>query len=95
MLRTLSSHRTRPQVIVGFAAETAGSADELLRLGRAKLARKGSDLLVCNDVSGGAVFGQTTNTVMILDATGVVAMASADKNVVAHRVWDAIIAITP
>ncbi|HBX80842.1 MAG: bifunctional phosphopantothenoylcysteine decarboxylase/phosphopantothenate--cysteine ligase CoaBC [Propionibacteriaceae bacterium] len=95
VLRTLSSHRTRPQVIVGFAAETAGSADELLRLGRAKLARKGSDLLVCNDVSGGAVFGQTTNTVMILDATGVVAMASADKNVVAHRVWDAIIAITP
>lgn len=95
VLRTLSSHRTRPQVIVGFAAETAGSADELLRLGRAKLARKGCDLLVCNDVSGGAVFGQTTNTVMILDATGVVAMASADKNVVAHRVWDAIIAITP
>lgn len=95
VLRTLSSHRTRPQVIVGFAAETAGSADELLRLGRAKLARKGCDLLVCNDVSGGAVFGQNSNTVMILDATGVVATASADKNVVAHRVWDAIIAITP
>ena len=44
-------------VIVGFAAETGDDTGSVLDLGRAKLARKGCDLLVVNDVSGGAVFG--------------------------------------
>ena len=50
--------RVRPgAVIVGFAAETGDDTGSVLDLGRAKLARKGCDLLVVNDVSGGAVFG--------------------------------------
>lgn len=95
VLKTLSHTRTRPQVIVGFAAETAGSLEELLRLGREKLARKGCDLLVCNDVSAGAVFGAARNEATIIDACGVVATIAADKNVVAHRIWDAVLAAGP
>ncbi len=95
VLKTLSHTRTRPQVIVGFAAETAGSLEELLRLGREKLARKGCDLLVCNDVSDGAVFGAVRNEATIIDACGVVATVAADKNVVAHRIWDAVLAAGP
>jgi len=86
--------RRRPgQVIVGFAAETASDPAALLELGRAKLARKGCDLLVLNDVSGGAVFGSARNAVTIIGASGVVATAEADKNVVAHRIWDAVVAV--
>ena len=90
VLHTLSGRRPRPQTIVGFAAETAGTPEELLRLGRDKLARKGCDLLVLNDVSGGAVFGQRDNSVQIIGRGRVVAEASADKNVIAHRILDAV-----
>ena len=41
------------QVVVGFAAETGDDAGDVLAHGRAKLARKGCDLLVVNDVGGG------------------------------------------
>ncbi len=92
VLATLAHARPRPQVIVGFAAETARDAGHLLDLGRAKLARKGCDLLVLNNVSGGAVFGEATNTVTVIDAAGVVAEASDDKFVIAHRILDAAVA---
>jgi len=90
VLRTLAHDRPRPQVIVGFAAETARDAAQLLELGRAKLARKGCDLLVLNNVSGGAVFGAADNAVTIIDGDGVLAEAADDKNVIAHRIWDAV-----
>ena len=52
------------QVLVGFAAET----HDALERGRRKLARKGVDLLVVNDVSApGAGFDHDTNAVVILD----------------------------
>ena len=57
-------------VIVGFAAETGDDTGSVLDLGRAKLARKGCDLLVVNDVSGGAVFGAPDNQAVILAADG-------------------------
>lgn len=90
ILGGLSAHRARAQVVVGFAAETASDRDDLLALGRAKLARKGCDLLVLNNVSGGAVFGQPSNDVVILDADGVVCTVSGEKSVVAHRILDAV-----
>jgi phosphopantothenoylcysteine decarboxylase / phosphopantothenate---cysteine ligase len=95
VLARLVERRRPGQVIVGFAAETASDPDTLLDMGRAKLARKGCDLLVLNDVSGGAVFGAAGNAVTIIGAAGVVARAAADKNVVAHRIWDAVAAARP
>ncbi len=59
ILAEISHDRPRPgAVVVGFAAETGDDAGSVLDLARAKLARKGCDLLVVNDVSGGQVFGQ-------------------------------------
>src|ERR671938_1547745 len=58
VLTQLVARRAPGQVVVGFAAETGDSSGDVLALARAKLARKGSDLLVVNDVSGGAVFGE-------------------------------------
>ena len=58
ILAEISHDRVREDaVIVGFAAETGDATGDVLTLGRAKLARKRCDLLVVNDVSGGAVFG--------------------------------------
>ena len=49
------------------------------------------DLLVLNDVSGGAVFGAADNAVTIVDSTGVVGEAAGDKNLIAHRILDAVV----
>jgi phosphopantothenoylcysteine decarboxylase/phosphopantothenate--cysteine ligase len=81
------------QVVVGFAAETGDATGSVLELGRAKLARKGCDLLVVNDVSGGAVFGSAENEAVILAADG----GSRDvprgsKTEVAHAIWDEVAA---
>jgi phosphopantothenoylcysteine decarboxylase/phosphopantothenate--cysteine ligase len=63
---------TRPngQVVVGFAAETGDEDSDVLQHGRAKLARKGCDLLVVNAVGGGRAFGQPDNAAVILGADG-------------------------
>ena len=53
ILAELSRDRSRPgQVVVGFAAETGDDSGSVLDHARAKLARKGCDLLVVNDVAG-------------------------------------------
>ena len=79
-------------VIVGFAAETATSNDDLLVLGQAKLARKGCDLLVVNDVGRAPVFGSEDNEVLIMSSDGSVAKLSRrSKSAVADGCWDAVV----
>ncbi len=92
VLHEISTHRTRPDaVIVGFAAETGDATGSVLDLARAKLARKGCDLLVVNDVAGGAVFGSEENEAVILMADGVtVDVPRASKGAVAHAIWDQV-----
>ncbi len=56
-----------PRVVVGFAAES----EDLLRNARDKMARKGVDLLVANDISASdAGFEADTNRVILLDPKG-------------------------
>jgi len=92
ILHELSTQRTRPgQVVVGFAAETGDATGSVLDLARAKLARKGCDLLVVNDVSGGAVFGSPENEAVILGADGgVVEVPRGSKSALAHVIWDEV-----
>ena len=94
ILHEISHHRSRPDsVVVGFAAETGDETGSVLELARAKLARKGCDLLVVNDVSGGAVFGSTDNKAVILGADGtVVDVPSGTKGALAHVIWDQVAA---
>lgn len=78
-------------VIVGFAAETGDASGTPLDHARAKLARKGCDLLMCNDVSGGATFGAEDNLGWILDADGSVAdVPLGSKHAVAAEILDAV-----
>ncbi|WP_420174988.1 bifunctional phosphopantothenoylcysteine decarboxylase/phosphopantothenate--cysteine ligase CoaBC [Luteococcus sp. OSA5] len=68
------------QVIVGFAAETAPDRAELVRIGAQKLARKGCDLLVLNDVSAGKVFGHSTTHVTVIDSDGELGEVAGSKS---------------
>ena len=79
------------RVVVGFAAETEEDPDELLRIGRAKLARKGCDLLVLNRVGWYEGFAAERNTIAVLARTGdTLAEASGSKEQVAHRILDVV-----
>jgi len=90
ILRELSGHRAHPgQVIVGFGAETG----DVLANGRAKLAAKGCDLLVVNQVGGGLAFGTSDNEAVILGADGTqTPVPRGPKEALADVVWDLVAA---
>lgn len=72
----------RPTLVVGFAAET----DDVIDHGREKLARKGCDLIVANDVSPAAgVMGGDANQVYIVSADGVESWPLQSKAAVARQ----------
>jgi phosphopantothenoylcysteine decarboxylase/phosphopantothenate--cysteine ligase len=77
----------RPPVVVGFAAETESLAENA----RAKLAKKGCDLIVANDVSPAkGVFGGAHNEVMIVDVNGVKIWPTMSKDEVARKLIEKI-----
>ncbi|MDQ1733363.1 MAG: phosphopantothenoylcysteine decarboxylase / phosphopantothenate---cysteine ligase [Pseudonocardiales bacterium] len=79
-------------VIVGFAAETGDAEADVLTHGRAKLARKGCDVLVVNAVGDGRAFGRPDNAAVILDADGSETEVSlGPKTVLASAVLDAVV----
>jgi len=92
VLAELVTKRAPGQLVVGFAAETGDDDADVLTHARAKLARKGCDLLVVNDVSGGQVFGRAENAVTILAADGTVTELPHDsKDGVAEGIWTGIV----
>jgi phosphopantothenoylcysteine decarboxylase / phosphopantothenate---cysteine ligase len=94
ILSEISRNRTRPgSVVVGFAAETGDDSGTVLDHARAKLTRKGCDLLVVNDVSGGKVFGNPDTEAVVLDAAGTATeVPRGSKTALAHVVWDRVVA---
>jgi phosphopantothenoylcysteine decarboxylase / phosphopantothenate---cysteine ligase len=75
------------QVLVGFAAETDTSAETA----RAKLARKGCDLLVVNPVGNGLGFGTGDNEAVVFGADGTVTpIPRGPKEALADVVWDLV-----
>jgi phosphopantothenoylcysteine decarboxylase/phosphopantothenate--cysteine ligase len=72
----------RPRLVVGFAAET----ENVVANAKAKLARKGCDLIVANDVSpGSGVMGSEENLVHLVTAQGVESWPDLPKRAVAAR----------
>jgi phosphopantothenoylcysteine decarboxylase / phosphopantothenate---cysteine ligase len=79
----------RQQVLVGFAAETDTSETSA----RAKLARKGCDLLVVNPVGNGRGFGTPDNEAVVFGADGTVTrIPRGPKEALADVVWDLVAA---
>ena len=89
ILATTSAARKRPQLLIGFAAET----DDLVENAKAKRKRKGADWIVANDVSygkiksgtKGSVMGGDTNTVQIVTSAGVEELPEMNKEDVARE----------
>lgn len=93
VLASLVAARTdSQQVLVGFAAETPGDGQTLIDLGRAKLARKGCDLLVLNEVGPNLVFGQPDNKIILLTREGATGPIAGSKDTLAHQIWDEALA---
>jgi phosphopantothenoylcysteine decarboxylase / phosphopantothenate---cysteine ligase len=86
-------------VIVGFAAETGDETGTVLELARAKLARKGCDLLVANEVGPDKGFSTEGNTVHLLFRDGLPgaprdrSAGPAPKVEIAAEVWNGVQAI--
>ncbi|NEK86317.1 bifunctional phosphopantothenoylcysteine decarboxylase/phosphopantothenate--cysteine ligase CoaBC [Blastococcus saxobsidens] len=91
VLAELVTKRAPGQLVVGFAAETGDDDGDVLAHARAKLARKGCDLLVVNDVSAGQVFGRGENAVVVLAADGgSTEVPLGSKDAVAAGIWTAV-----
>ncbi len=88
ILREISTIRRQPgQVIVGFGAETG----DLIANGETKLAAKGCDLIVMNQVGNGLAFGTADNEAVILGADGSrVCVPRGPKDALAEVIWDLV-----
>jgi phosphopantothenoylcysteine decarboxylase / phosphopantothenate---cysteine ligase len=93
VLAELSGSRPRPgQVVAGFAAET----EDVLANGRAKLARKGCDLLVVNEVGERRTFGAEDNEAVVLGADGTeTPVPHGPKEALADTLWDLVLGRFP
>jgi phosphopantothenoylcysteine decarboxylase/phosphopantothenate--cysteine ligase len=89
ILAGVGHHAKRPRLVVGFAAET----EHLLKNAQAKLAKKGADFIVANNVAVGAspegvaggVMGGDRNRVRIVSGNGVDEWPEMTKHQVAER----------
>ena len=89
LVQTRTSKRP---IIVGFAAETGDADGSVMDHARAKLERKGCDLLVVNDVSEGRVFNAADSEAVIIGADGFSRVVPpGPKADIAHAVWDAVV----
>lgn len=86
ILKSIATRKSnRPALVVGFAAET----ENLVEHARDKLARKGCDIIVANDVSAGeGVFGGDRNTVHLVTRDGVEDWPQMSKREVAERLMN-------
>jgi phosphopantothenoylcysteine decarboxylase/phosphopantothenate--cysteine ligase len=82
ILAALSKSAKRPQLVVGFAAET----ENVIAHAQVKLARKGCDWIVANDVSPATgIMGGDKNTVHLITAQSIENWPELDKSEVGTR----------
>jgi phosphopantothenoylcysteine decarboxylase / phosphopantothenate---cysteine ligase len=85
ILATLGTHKQRPGLLIGFAAET----EKIVEHAQAKLAKKGCDWIVANDVSGD-VMGGANNAFHIVTKDGVESWSDSPKDVIARKLMEKI-----
>ncbi len=89
ILKSLGHHTDRPDLLVGFAAET----QNLEKNAKSKLERKKADWIVANDVSHeGGVMGGDENTIKLITKSGVEPWKKMNKNDVAMKLVEKIVA---
>ena len=85
ILATIARGSPRPEIVVGFAAETERVTENAME----KLKKKGCDLILANDVSAGSgVFGGDRNKVHLISASGIENWPEMDKDEVGRRLME-------
>jgi phosphopantothenoylcysteine decarboxylase/phosphopantothenate--cysteine ligase len=85
ILAGLATHAHRPRLLIGFAAET----EKIVEHAQAKLAKKGCDWIVANDVSGD-VMGGANNAFHIVTKDGVESWPESAKDVIARKLMEKV-----
>jgi phosphopantothenoylcysteine decarboxylase / phosphopantothenate---cysteine ligase len=85
ILASLAVHKYRPKLLIGFAAET----EKIVEHATAKLAKKGCDWIVANDVSGD-VMGGDSNAFHVVTKDGVESWPDSPKDVIARRLMEKV-----
>lgn len=85
ILASLAQHKNRPGLLIGFAAET----EKIVEHAQAKLAKKGCDWIVANDVSGD-VMGGANNAFHIVTTDGVESWPDSPKDVIARKLMERV-----
>ena len=85
ILASLAHHKNRPGLLIGFAAET----EKIVEHAQAKLAKKGCDWIVANDVSGD-VMGGANNAFHIVTKDGVESWPDSPKDVIARKLMERV-----
>ncbi|MDH5188665.1 MAG: hypothetical protein OEW37_06875, partial [Rhodospirillaceae bacterium] len=77
----------RPQIVIGFSAET----ENLVENARRKLAAKGCDWILANDVAtGSATFGGDENQITLISRSGIDEWPRMEKRTVAKKLAELI-----
>ncbi|MEM7617784.1 MAG: bifunctional phosphopantothenoylcysteine decarboxylase/phosphopantothenate--cysteine ligase CoaBC [Pseudomonadota bacterium] len=87
ILKTISKHKQRPQLVVGFAAET----NDVIENAEKKLNSKGCDWIIANSVKDGSTFGEDQNAVTIIRKSDNIELPRADKEIIARDITQEII----
>jgi phosphopantothenoylcysteine decarboxylase / phosphopantothenate---cysteine ligase len=85
ILASLAKHKLRPRLLIGFAAET----EKIVEHATAKLAKKGCDWIVANDVSGD-VMGGDNNAFHVVTKNGVESWPDSPKDVIARKLMEKV-----
>ncbi|MFZ4125926.1 MAG: bifunctional phosphopantothenoylcysteine decarboxylase/phosphopantothenate--cysteine ligase CoaBC [Rickettsiales bacterium] len=87
ILAEVAKHKKRPELVIGFAAET----DSVEDYARKKLQAKGCDFVLANDVEGGKVFGADENTILFVTAKSETKWPKMSKRAVGEKLAQEII----
>src|SRR5271166_652976 len=89
--QSVAARRNPGTLLIAFAAETPIDAHDLIHTAREKLARKGADAIVANDVSlPGLGFDSESNAATFITPTREVAFPAQSKSGLAHRILDEV-----
>jgi len=87
ILKTISNHKNRPPLVIGFAAET----ENLIENAKAKLTKKSCDWIIANNVGDNDIFGSDENTVTFVSQNKTKNWEQASKETIARDIADEIV----
>ncbi len=93
ILASCASVKKKNQIVVGFAAETSSSPEDLVAKAQVKLATKQADMIVANDVSKGKTFGSDTIKAYLVQKGSVLGLPEMPKEDLANAILDAVLEI--